>query len=186
MMRAPMSAVSTGFDLELRNRGLVAGLCVPAAVLAFAAHSPRAYAFVAALSAAVLVVVTATDLERRIIPNKVVLPAAAVVLLVQLAVSPAHGAGALAAGAAAAAFFAVPGLINGSLVGMGDAKLALLLGFALRAKVIGALLLAFAGIFPVALFVVIRGGWKARKTSLPFGPFLAFGGLVILIAPLFN
>ena len=63
---------------------------------------------------------------------------------------------------------------------MGDVKLMLLIGAALGWSVAGALLLAFACVFPVALAIVIRGGAAARKTSLPFGPFLALGALIML------
>lgn len=179
-----MSAVSAQLDLRLRNSTLVVALCLPVAALAFAAHAPGAYALVAALIAAILVVVTATDLERRIIPNKVVLPATAIVLGGQLAISPDRFGHWVVFGCGAAALFLVPNLISRSLVGMGDAKLALLLGTGLGWGVIAALALAFTAVFPVAVYTLIRGGWKARRATLPFGPFLAFGALVVLIAPL--
>jgi prepilin signal peptidase PulO-like enzyme (type II secretory pathway) len=179
-----MSAVSARLDLGLRNNTLVAGVCLPVAALTLAAHLPHAFALVAALMAVVLVVVTATDLERRTIPNRVVLPATAIVLCAQIAISPVRAGHWIVFSCAAAGFFLVPSLINRSLVGMGDAKLALLLGAGLGWGVVTALVLAFAAVFPVALFKVIRGGWQARKSSLPFGPFLAFGALVVLIAPL--
>jgi prepilin signal peptidase PulO-like enzyme (type II secretory pathway) len=181
-----MPSVVSRIDLQLRNGTLVAGLCLPVAALAFAAHAPSAFAFVAALIAAVLVVVTATDLERRIIPNKVVLPAAAIVLCAQITISPARAGHWVVFSCAAAALFLVPNVINRSLVGMGDAKLALLLGAGLGVGVVTALVIAFAAVFPVAVFTLIRGGWQARRSSLPFGPFLAFGALVVLIAPLFT
>jgi leader peptidase (prepilin peptidase) / N-methyltransferase len=179
-----MSTVSARLDLQLRNSLLVGALSLPVAALAFSAHAPQAFAFLAALIAAVLVVVTATDLERRIIPNKVVLPAAAIVLCGQTAISPGRAGHWIVFGCVAAALFLIPNLINRSLVGMGDAKLALLLGIGLGWGVLAALALAFTAVFPVALFTLIRGGWKARSASLPFGPFLAFGALVVLIAPL--
>ncbi|MFL5863973.1 MAG: prepilin peptidase [Solirubrobacteraceae bacterium] len=181
-----MSAVSARLDLQLRHSTLVAGLGVLVAALAFAARAPGAFAFVAAFIAVVLVVVTATDLDRRIIPNNVVLPATAIVLCAQIAISPGRVGHWVVFGCAAAAFFLVPSLINRSLVGMGDAKLALLLGVGLGWSVIPALALAFIALFPVALFTLIRGGWRARSATLPFGPFLAFGALVVLIAPLFT
>lgn len=82
--------MSLSLDLQLRNQALVLALCLPVAALAIAAHIPSGYAFIAGLSAAVLVIVAATDLERRIIPNKVVLPAAGVILGGQLALGPGH------------------------------------------------------------------------------------------------
>jgi prepilin signal peptidase PulO-like enzyme (type II secretory pathway) len=162
----------------------VTGLCLPVAAAAFAAHAPGAYAFVAAVIAVVLVVVTATDLERRIIPNKVVLPATAVVLCCQIAITPSRALHWLCFACAAAAVFLIPNLINRALMGMGDAKLALLLGAGLGWGAVTAFLIAFTAVFPVALFILLRDGWKARTSSLPFGPFIAFGALIVLIAPL--
>ena len=66
---------------------------------------------------------------------------------------------------------------------MGDVKLGLLLGATLGWGAIGAILVAFLAVFPVATFVLIRRGRGARGATLPFGPFLALGGLVILIVP---
>jgi len=151
--------------------------------LAFASYPLGAGAVIAAVVAAVLVILTVTDLERRVIPNRVVLPAAAVVLVLRLAFFPTHALEYIIAALAAAMVFLVPSLINRSLMGMGDVKLIFLLGAALGWSVAGALALAFLGVFPFALFTVIRGGLSARKTTLPFGPFLAFGGLFVLIVP---
>jgi leader peptidase (prepilin peptidase)/N-methyltransferase len=179
-----MSAVSARLDPPLRHRALVAWLCLPIAAVAFAARAPGAFAPVAALMAAVLVVITATDLERRIIPNRVVLPAAVLVLLGQGAISPGRLGHLVLFGCAAAGLFLIPNLINRSAVGMGDAKLAFLLGVGLGWGVVAALAIAFAAVFPVAVFVLIRRGWRARTATLPFGPFLALGAFVVLIAPM--
>ena len=61
---------------------------------------------------------------------------------------------------------------------MGDAKLVFLLGLALGSKAFGALILAFVGLLVAALYIVAKRGVAARKETIPFGPFLAFGGLV--------
>lgn len=66
---------------------------------------------------------------------------------------------------------------------MGDVKLVAFLGAGLGTGVIGAIALGCLSIFPFALGTLVRGGLAARKSTLPFGPFLAFGALVILIAP---
>jgi prepilin signal peptidase PulO-like enzyme (type II secretory pathway) len=66
---------------------------------------------------------------------------------------------------------------------MGDVKLVMLLGAGLGGGVVGAITVAFISLFPVALATLIRGGLAARKSSLPFGPFLALGGLAVLIVP---
>jgi prepilin signal peptidase PulO-like enzyme (type II secretory pathway) len=62
-------------------------------------------------------------------------------------------------------------------------KLVALLGAGLGWGVVGAIMVAFISVFPVALATLIRGGVAARKSTLPFGPFLTLGGLAILIVP---
>jgi prepilin signal peptidase PulO-like enzyme (type II secretory pathway) len=138
-------------------------------------------AVIAAFMAAVLVVLAAVDLERRIIPNRIVLPATAIVLIARIAFFPGRSGEFLIAALAAGAAFLIPNLISRSLIGMGDVKLALLLGAGLGLRVVGALLIAYLSIFPLALATVARGGFAARKRTLPFGPFLALGALVMLI-----
>jgi leader peptidase (prepilin peptidase)/N-methyltransferase len=152
------------------------------AVLSFAVMSPG-HALVAAGTAATLVVLSAVDIERRIIPNRIVLPAAGVVLVVQIALFPDRAGEWALASLLAALFFIVPNLLSRSWVGMGDAKLALLLGAALGWQVVGAVMLAFICVFPVALWTLFRGGMAARKTTLPFGPFLSLGALIMLFGP---
>lgn len=134
----------------------------------------------AALFCAALVVVTATDLEHRIVPNRVVLPAAAIVLGLQLVDRPSVEwpvAGLGAAGFLLAAALAYPGGM-----GMGDVKLALLMGVALGRTVAVALMLgAVTGLVP-SVVVIARHGRAGRKLTIPFAPFLAFGGVVALFA----
>src|SRR5579862_667918 len=141
---------------------------------------------VAALFCAALVAVSATDLELQIIPNRVVLPAAAVVLVAQTILHPSIAW--LVAGAGAAAFLLLAALAYPGGMGMGDVKLALLLGVAVGRTVPVAL---FAGmIFALVPSAVLlaRHGSAARKMRIPFGPFLALGGVLALFAgkPLLN
>ena len=82
-----------------------------------------------------------------------------------------------AAGALGGFFFAFAAFFPGSL-GMGDAKLGFLLGLALGSKTLGATLIAFAGLLVAALYVLASRGVSARNDSLPFGPFLALGGIL--------
>jgi leader peptidase (prepilin peptidase)/N-methyltransferase len=131
----------------------------------------------------VLVVLAATDLERRIIPNRIVLPATAIVLVANVVVSPGRSLDFILAALAVGLVFLIPALINPSLMGMGDVKLMMLLGAGLGWGAVGAVIVAFVAMFPFALATLIRGGVAARKASLPFGPFLALGGLVLLLAP---
>jgi leader peptidase (prepilin peptidase)/N-methyltransferase len=130
----------------------------------------------------VLVVLAAIDLERRIIPNRIVVPAAVLVLVAQIALSPERTVEWTAAALGAALFLLVPLLFYPNGMGMGDVKLAALLGAGLGWAIVPALVVGLMAAFVAALVVLARGGLAARKTALPFGPFLALGALVALFA----
>jgi prepilin signal peptidase PulO-like enzyme (type II secretory pathway) len=161
----------------------VALLGAAVTVLALVAYHKLDEAAIAAFISATLVVVAATDLERRVIPNQVVLPATAIIVLARIATSPGRSFEFVLAAVGAGALFLLPNLIGRSAMGMGDVKLALFLGAGLGWGVIGAITIAFVAIFPVAVGTLVRGGLAARKAALPFAPFLALGGMVILIVP---
>lgn len=156
---------------------LATALLIAGCVLAF---GPSGRAAVAGLFCAVLVAVSATDLEHRMIPNRLVLPAAVVVLLAQTALepSPQWALGALGA----SLFLLVAALAYPKGMGMGDVKLALLMGAALGRTVPVALMVGMlAALLPgIALFA--RHGSAARKMAIPFAPFLALGSVVALFA----
>jgi leader peptidase (prepilin peptidase) / N-methyltransferase len=184
MRSAGTQAAVLDREVPMLRHPLPVALLAPIfAVLAFAGNPPGGRAAVAACMAVVLVLIAATDIERRIIPNKIVLPAAAVVLIADLALLPARATEFALATVGAAAAFLLLKLINRGAIGMGDVKLALLLGAGLGSSVVGAVMIAFLAAFPFALATVIRGGLTARKTTLPFGPFLSFGALFVLIVP---
>jgi leader peptidase (prepilin peptidase) / N-methyltransferase len=167
----------------LRHPLPVAAVAIVVAAVAFACYPAGPRAVLAAFFAAVLVVLSATDLDRRVIPNVIVLPATVIVLIAHIAIAPGRTVELIVAPLAAALFLFLPNLINSSAMGMGDVKLALLLGAGLGWGVIGALLVGFLAVLPFAVAALVRGGRAARTASLPLGPFLAFGGLVILIVP---
>jgi prepilin signal peptidase PulO-like enzyme (type II secretory pathway) len=158
-------------------------IAVALAALAASRHRLGADAAIPAFLAGTLVVVASTDLERRIIPNRIVLPATAIVLITNLAFHSDRSLEFILGGLLGSAVFLVPNLVNGSWVGMGDVKLGLLLGAGLGWGAVGAIAVASISVFPVALAIVVRGGSSTRKATLPFGPFLAIGGVVMLIAP---
>jgi leader peptidase (prepilin peptidase) / N-methyltransferase len=135
------------------------------------------YAFLAV----VLVLISAIDIERRIIPNRIVLPAIAIVLGIQLIFYPEHALEWVLAALGAGLFFLLPLLVYPSGLGLGDVKLAVLLGAALGLDVMGALLIGLLAGAVVAGVILFRGGSAARKTAIPFGPFLAFGALFTLL-----
>jgi leader peptidase (prepilin peptidase) / N-methyltransferase len=154
---------------------LATALLVAACVLDFGLSGRTV---VAAYFCAVLVAVTATDLTHRIIPNRIVVPAAAVILVAQTALepSPQWALGALAA--SGFLFLAVVAYPAG--MGMGDVKLALAMGAALGKTVSVALMIGlFAALVP-AVILLARHGQAARKMGIPFGPFLALGSVVAL------
>lgn len=139
----------------------------------------------AAAVGVILVVVSATDLERRLIPNRVILPATAALFVVELLVWPERAAGSALWGAAAGLLFLLPSIVSPGAIGMGDVKLAVFLGLALRAAVLPALVLGCLAMMPVAIAIVLRKGLSGRKQALPFAPFLSVGALAILmLAPL--
>jgi leader peptidase (prepilin peptidase)/N-methyltransferase len=127
-----------------------------------------------------LVVLSAIDLERRMIPNRIVVPAGIVVLLGNIAAEPHR-----ATEWVLAAFATMLGALAVSLgtrggVGMGDVKLAFLLGAGLGWLILPGLVLSMAATFLVAVAILARYGLGARKETLPFGPFLAAGALIVL------
>ena len=125
-----------------------------------------------------LVAVSATDIEHRIIPNRIVVPAAAIVLAANTALHPSPVWALAALGAAGFLFAAALAYPKG--MGMGDVKLALLLGAMLGRLVgVGLMLGMFAALVPSAVLFA-RHGAAARKMGIPFAPFLAFGAVVAL------
>jgi leader peptidase (prepilin peptidase)/N-methyltransferase len=138
------------------------------------------HAAAAAVFCAALVVVTATDLSHRIVPNIVVLPAAAVVLALMTVAEPSpHWA---IGAAAASGFLFAAALAYPSGMGMGDVKLALLMGAALGRTVSVALLLGMVAALIPSIVLLARHGSKARKMAIPFAPFLALGSVIALFA----
>jgi leader peptidase (prepilin peptidase) / N-methyltransferase len=133
--------------------------------------------FVATLATIVL-----TDLELRIIPNKVLIVSAVVGVVLAAVLDPSSlPERAIAAAAAGGLLFAVA-LAYPRGMGLGDVKLAAVMGLYLGRAVAPALLIAFAAGSLVGLALIARHGAAARKRAIPFGPFLALGGLVGLLA----
>jgi prepilin signal peptidase PulO-like enzyme (type II secretory pathway) len=136
------------------------------------------HGFVAAVFCLALVVVTATDLEYRLIPNRVVGPAS-VLVLAGMTVARPSPEWAISA-VVAAAFLLVFGLISPQGMGMGDVKLAFLMGAALGRGVVVALVIASLVSLVPSIVILVRHGRAGRKIGFPFGPFLALGSLVAL------
>jgi leader peptidase (prepilin peptidase) / N-methyltransferase len=158
---------------------------LPAAALATVAVArlgADAHGLLAAATVAVLVVLSAIDLRWRLLPNAIVLPATALVLAGQIALAPGDAAQWLGASVGAGALLLLPALVRPGGLGMGDVKLAALMGALLGAQVIAALVVAFLSVWPVALVLFARYGAAARHRALPLGPFLTLGAIVVLLA----
>jgi leader peptidase (prepilin peptidase)/N-methyltransferase len=130
---------------------------------------------------ALLVIVTLTDLQRRVIPNVVLLPGSLVAVAI-VATTAAGGLGTRAiAAVAAGGFLFLMAFACPRGMGMGDVKLAAVMGLYLGRAVGPALLIGFAGGSLLGLVMIARHGSAARKQAVPFGPFLALGGVVALL-----
>jgi leader peptidase (prepilin peptidase) / N-methyltransferase len=132
--------------------------------------------------AAVLIAVAAIDLEHRIVPNRLVAPAAAWALVGGVAIDAAGLPELLAAGGGAFAGMLLVALAYPAGMGMGDVKLAGAMGLFLGLSVVPAMLVAFLSGTVVGLGIMAREGAQARKKAVPFGVFLALGGLVGVLA----
>jgi leader peptidase (prepilin peptidase)/N-methyltransferase len=131
---------------------------------------------------AVLAAVTLTDLERRVIPNTILLVGAALAVGIVAATDPASLPECAIAALAAGGFLLIAALAYPGGMGMGDVKLAAVMGLFLGSAVAAAMLTAViaGGIVGIGLMLVHGAG--ARKHAVPFGPFLALGGVVALLA----
>ncbi len=131
----------------------------------------------------ILVPIALIDLDHQIIPNKITAPAAILAVAIGLALKPAGVSEQLIAGAGAAAFLLVFVLAYPRGMGMGDVKLAGVLGLFLGREVGVAIFVAvIAGTLVGAAVMARLGVQRGRKTRVPFGPFLALGGIVALLA----
>jgi leader peptidase (prepilin peptidase)/N-methyltransferase len=133
----------------------------------------------------ILLVVPAAliDLEHRIIPNRITAPGAVLGLGIGLALDPGSEPERLIAAAAAGGFLLAAALAYPGGMGMGDVKLAAMMGLFLGPAVAAAVLVALvAGVVVGGAIIARKGAREGRKTAVPFGPFLAGGALVAVFA----
>jgi leader peptidase (prepilin peptidase)/N-methyltransferase len=152
-----------------------------AAAAVFARSGPSVWSAVAAAAAGILVWVGAIDLETRLLPNRIVLPTTVVVLCASLALGlggfAEHALAALAAGG----FLLLAAAVRPGDLGMGDVKLALLLGALLGRSVATALTVGLGLVLAPAVVQLARHGRAGLRRHIPLGPFLAAGAVVILL-----
>jgi leader peptidase (prepilin peptidase) / N-methyltransferase len=177
LLRGRCRSCGAGIPARYPAVELATGLLVAGCVLKFGLSGRAA---VAAFFCIVLVAISAIDLEHRIIPNRIVLPATVVVLAAQTALQPSVEW--IAASFGASLFLFAFALAYPAGMGMGDVKLALLMGAALGRTVPVALMIGMISALAPAVVLFARHGSKARKMGIPFGPFLALGSVVALFA----
>jgi leader peptidase (prepilin peptidase) / N-methyltransferase len=137
-------------------------------------------ALVGAIFCWILVIVTRTDLEHRLIPDRIILPGAVLVVVLRTVDEPS--AGWIIAGLAAGLGLFILALVYPRGMGLGDVKLAFFLGCGLGLAVVVGLFLGFIAAAVPAIVLLIRHGMAARKQAIPLGPFLALGSVVALFA----
>lgn len=160
--------------VELATALLVAGC--------FLRYGLSGKAFVGAFFVAVLVVLSAIDAEHRILPDKIVLPSFAIVLVANIAIFPGQTVEWVLSALGASLFLFLALLAYPRGMGMGDVKLALLLGAALGKAVAVGMMIGMLTAVVLGAILMVQHGMAARKMAIPFGPFLAFGAIVAYFA----
>jgi leader peptidase (prepilin peptidase) / N-methyltransferase len=135
----------------------------------------------ALLLTAIVVPASVIDLRHRIIPNAINLPGAFLVFTAASFAEPGRMAEFAVAGFGCFVFLGIAWVISPRGMGLGDVKMALMIGLAVGHYAFVALLAGFFASTMLSAVLLMRGGLKARKSTFPFGPFLAFGAVVALL-----
>jgi leader peptidase (prepilin peptidase)/N-methyltransferase len=174
--RACGSRISPRYPLVEAATALLCGLVV-------LVKGVNAEALLGVVLVMLMVPVTLIDLDHRIIPNRLMIIGAVLAPPLVLLVDPDLLVEHLIAGAAAGTFFLLAVLAYPRGMGVGDIKLAAVLGLFLGRAVGPAIFIALiSGTLVGALIMARKGVVEGRKTAVPFGPFLALGGVVAYFA----
>jgi leader peptidase (prepilin peptidase) / N-methyltransferase len=167
---------------SLRSAPVLAGTAALAVLVALLQDSTAA-AVLRGLLVVVLVPCALIDLDRRLIPNRITGPAALLAVVVGLALDPGGELSRIAWAAGCGGFLLIAALAHPAGMGMGDVKLVGVMGLLLGPVVVVALFLALAANALTGVALMARHGIRrARRTSLPFGPFLAGAGVLAAVA----
>jgi leader peptidase (prepilin peptidase) / N-methyltransferase len=159
---------------------MAVGILYAATVIVYRHHA--AEAGIGLVFVAMLAVITLTDFDMRIIPNKVLIAGAVLCLAIAIPTDPGGVPERLIAGAAGGGLFFLVVLAYPRGMGMGDVKLVATMGLFLGRAVAPAILAGLLAGSIVGLALIAMHGAQARKMAIPFGPFLALGGIVGLLA----
>jgi leader peptidase (prepilin peptidase)/N-methyltransferase len=156
-----------------------AALCVGAVL----AHHTAAGIALSVVLILLIVPAALIDLGHRIIPNRITALGVVLALAIGLVLDPAGEPERLIAGTAAGGFLLLAALAYPGGMGMGDVKLAAMMGLFLGGAVAPAILIALlVGVLAGGIVIARKGASEGRKTAIPFGPFLALGALVAVFA----
>jgi leader peptidase (prepilin peptidase) / N-methyltransferase len=154
---------------------LTAALCVGAVLV----HHSAAGIALSVVLILLIVPVALIDFEHRIIPNRITALGAVLALVLGLVLDPSGEPARLLAAGCAGGFLLLAALAYPAGMGMGDVKLAGMMGLFLGAAVAPALFVALlSGVLTGTVVLARKGVREGRKTAVPFGPFLAFGALL--------
>jgi leader peptidase (prepilin peptidase)/N-methyltransferase len=169
--------------ISWRYPAVEAGTAALCAVVALAEWHEGARLWLGLLLVLLLVPITLIDLDHQIIPNRIVLPGCVAAIALLAALDPGELPEHLIAGVGAYVLLDVAAFLRPGAMGGGDVKLALMLGLFLGAAVVPALFVAFlAGSLVGAVIMARVGIADGRKKGIPFGPYLALGGVVGILA----
>jgi leader peptidase (prepilin peptidase) / N-methyltransferase len=175
---APATPALLPLPASLRSIPVLAGT-VALAVAVSLLQGSLSTAVLRAVLVFVLVPCALIDLDRRIIPNRITGPATLIAIVLGLVLDPGGELRRVAWAAGCGGFLLVAALAYPAGMGMGDVKLVAVMGLLLGPAVLVALFAALTANALVGLALMARHGVRAgRRTSLPFGPFLAGGGLL--------
>jgi leader peptidase (prepilin peptidase) / N-methyltransferase len=157
------------------------GVGLAGAVAALAVLGIGSRGIVAACFLGALGVLAVIDYRTHLLPNRIVLPSAAAVLILQVSLFPGDALEWVLASVGCFAVLLALALIKPGGIGMGDAKLGLLLGAGLGIDVAMAVFIGCLALWPIAAYILARDGLDARTTALPLGPALAFGAAAVTL-----
>jgi leader peptidase (prepilin peptidase) / N-methyltransferase len=135
----------------------------------------------ALLLTALIVPASVIDLNHRIIPNAINFPGALLVFAVATIAEPDRFAEFAIGGAGCFVFLGLAWVVSPKGMGLGDVKMALMIGLGTGRYVFVAMFTGFLASTALSVYLLTRHGAKARKTTFPFGPFLAFGTVIALL-----
>lgn len=161
-----------------REGAAVAGVGTALAAASLARYGLSGHALVGVVVCPTLVLLSAIDLRHRLLPNVLVLPAAVTAAAIVAASEPGRIVSHVVAGAAFAGVLLFAALLFPAGLGMGDVKLALLIGVALGSQTVSAVFVTALASLVVSVALIARHGRSALRRTIAFGPYLALGAVV--------